>query len=155
MAVTGRKSHRLAAMLGSGLLLATCLMARADDSSDARGQISHLANALSEGNPASAMSSIDNSYVHYAKLRDYFSGLTAAFQIANGISIADEQDDKDQITFSVHWDLTLTDFQTNYSENRAADLTIKVARIKGKWKIVDIEPIDLFNPARTSTGAKR
>lgn len=100
------------------------------------------------------MSSVDNSYAHYAKLRDYFSGLTAAFQIANGISISDEQDDKDQIVFSVHWDLTLTDFQTNYSENRAADLEIRVARIKSKWKIVDIKPIDIFNPARAQTGVR-
>ena len=154
MAATGPRRHYLAALLGSGILFTACLVARADDSADARGQISHVANALSEGNPASAMSSIDNSYTHYAKLRDYFSGLTAAFQIANGISISDEQDDKDQITLSVHWDLTLTDFQTNYSENRAADLTIKVARIKSKWKIVDIGPIDIFNPARASAGVR-
>lgn len=151
MAVTGRKSHRLAALLWGGLLLTTCLMGRTDDSANARGQISHLANALSEGNPASAMSFIDSSYAHYAKLRDYFTGLTAAFQIANGVSFSDEQDDKDQITFSVHWDLTLTDLQTNYTENRAADLTIKLIREKSKWKIADIEPIELFNPAKTRT----
>lgn len=149
MAATGRKGHRLAALLWTGMLLGTSAVTRANDSTDARAQVSHVASALSDGNAADAMTPIDKSYAHYGKLRDYFSGLTAAFQISNGISVSDEQDDKDQVSLSVHWDLTLTDLQTNYTQNRSADLEIKLVRVKNKWKIVDIEPIDLFNPART------
>ena len=130
------------------IALASYSMARADDSADARGQVSQIANALSEGNAASAMMPIDKSYANYGKLRDYFSGLTGAFQIVNQIDVSDEQHEKDQIKLSVHWDLTLTDLQTNYTESRAADLEIRLNKLKGKWKIMDIEPIDLFNPAR-------
>lgn len=135
------------------LMLALCSSARADDSADARDQISHIANALSEGNAAGAMAPIDKSFAKYDKLRDYFAGLTAAFQIVNGIEISDEQGETAQITLSVHWDLTLTDLQTNYTENRAADLNVKLSKVKGKWKIMDIEPIDIFNPARTRAAA--
>lgn len=149
MVATGRKARcPLFAALGC-VLLAICAVARSDDSTDARAQISQIANALSEGNAAGAMVPIDKSYMNYDKLRDYFSGLTAAFQIVNGINVSDEEDEKDQIKLNVHWDLTLTDLQTNYTQNRAADLEIKLARVKRKWKIVDIEPIDIFNPART------
>jgi hypothetical protein len=149
MAPTGHKSHCLAALL----LVAACTVVRADDSADARGQVSHVATALSEGNAADALTPIDKSYANYDKLRNYFLGLTGAFQIVNGIEISDEQDDEAQIILSVHWDLTLTDLQTNYTENRAADVNIKLTRLKGKWKIVDIEPIDIFNPARTRAAA--
>jgi hypothetical protein len=129
-------------------------VARADESSDARGQVSRMANALSEGNASAAMTPIDKSYANYDKLRDYFSGLTAAFQIANQIEVSDEEDAKQQIKLSVHWDLTLTDLQTNYTESRSADLEITLVLIKGKWKITAIEPIDIFNPARTRTGPR-
>lgn len=149
MAATGRRSRCLTALFCGGALLAICALARADDSADARGQVSQMANALSEGNPASAIAPIDKSFANYDRLRDFFSGLTSAFQIVNQIEISDEQDEKSQITLSIHWDLTLTDLQTNYTESRAADLTIKLAKLKGKWKIVNIEPIDMFNPART------
>ena len=149
MAVTGRKTRHFSAAAIGCALLTICAVVRAGDSTDARAQVSHIATALSEGNLASAMTPIDKSYTNYDTLRDYFSGLTAAFQIVNGINISDEEDENGQIKLSVHWDMTLTDLQTNYTENRAADLEIKLARVKNKWKIVDIEPIDVFNPART------
>lgn len=93
------------------------------------------------------MTPFDKSYANYDRLRNFFDGLTHAFQIVNEIDISDEQDEKTQISLTVHWTLTLTDLQTNYTESRAADLDIKLVLLKGKWKIADLQPIDFFNPA--------
>ncbi|HEY7303087.1 MAG TPA: hypothetical protein VH601_03160 [Bryobacteraceae bacterium] len=148
MAATGPRGHHcLAAWLWGAALLATGATARADEAADARDQISHVATALSEGSAAGAMAQFDKSYANYDKLRNFFEGLTRAFQIVNEIDIQDERAEKTQITLTVHWTLTLTDIQTNYTENRSADLDIKLIRVKGKWKIGDLQPVDLFNPA--------
>jgi hypothetical protein len=122
-------------------------MGRADDAAGVRDQVSRVATALSEGNAAGAMAPFDKSYASYDKLRGFFSGLTRAFQIVNEIDIQDEEDGKTQVTVNVHWTLTLTDIETNYTENRSADLDIRLIRVKGKWKIADLQPVDLFNPA--------
>jgi hypothetical protein len=156
MAAIGRNARRSSVAALGCVLLAICAAGHADDSTDAREQVSRIASALTEGNPSGAMMPFDKSYANYEKLRTYFSGLTTAFQIVNGIDVSDEEEEHDQIKLSVHWDMALIDLQTNYTENRAADLKIKLARVNSKWKIVDMEPVDFFNPARTGsrTGSK-
>jgi hypothetical protein len=146
-AIGPRGRHFPLSFVCGAALLSLGSAARADDAAEARDQISHIATALSEGDAADAMTPFDKSYPNYDKLRNFFAGLTHAFQIVNEIDISDEQDEKTQISLTVHWTLTLTDLQTNYTESRAADLDIKLVRLKGKWKIADLQPVDLFNPA--------
>jgi len=148
MAATGpRGRHFPLSFVWGAALLAIGPAARADDAAEARDQISHIATALSQGDAADAMTPFDKSYAGYDRLRNFFDGLTHAFQIVNEIDVSDEQDEKTQISLTVHWILTLTDLQTNYTESRAADLDIKLVPLKGKWKIADLQPIDFFNPA--------
>lgn len=124
---------------------------RADDLADARGQVSHIATALSASDPADAMTPFLKTYANYSKLRNYFAGLVSASQVVSEIDVTDEQDSKTQVDLTVHWRLTLTDLQTYYTQDRAGDVNIKLVLVKGKWKIEDFAPIDLFKPALTHT----
>ncbi len=150
MAAIGRKSHLLTRLFCAVLMAGLPCRVRAADTGDARGALSHIATALSAGDAADAMTVFDKSYTDYGKLRKYFDGLTNAFQVASEISVSEEQDGQTEIEMSVHWTLTLTDPQTKYTVNRAADISVKLIRSKGKWKISELEPIELFNPAAKS-----
>ncbi len=119
---------------------------RADDSADARAQLSSVATALSAGNASDAMAAFDKSFPKYDTLRSYFEGLTNAFQVTSGIDVNDEQDTPSEITLAVHWDLTLQNSETNYTENRAADIEVRLVKQSGKWKILGFTPIDIFDP---------
>ncbi len=151
-AIEPKARQLLTALFWCALLCTLSYLAKADDAADARGQISYVAAALTAGNANDAMTPFMKSYPDYEKLSSYFAGLTSAFQIVSEIDVTGEQDDKIQIEMTVHWALTLTDLQTNYTENRAADVNVKLVRQKGKWKIAGFEPIDLFNPAAKRAG---
>ena len=130
----------------AALLLAIFALAcQAQGNQDIRNRLSDISTALSSGNPSNAMEPFDKSFSGYQKLSDYFSALTAAYQVAAEVEVTDEQQTDDGIKLSVRWTLHLTDGGKN-TENRSADLTLQWARKKGKWQITDLTPLDLFNP---------
>jgi hypothetical protein len=47
---------------------------------------------------------------------------------------------------TIHWTLTLQDPATGLSESRAQDLTVKLTMAKYDWRIVDLSPVEFFNP---------
>ena len=134
------------------LLLASVLPLRADRAADVRAQISYVASALGSGNPSDALGPFDKSYKDYQKLKDYFSALTAGFDVTSEVEILDEQDEEAETRLLVNWSLTLansraaTDLTASTSERRSMNVNIRLVPKKGKWKIVDLSPIDIFNP---------
>jgi len=118
---------------------------RADRPASVRAQISYIGTALTAGNAADAMVPFDKSFTDYERLRGYFLGLNA-FQVENEFDIVDEQDTADDSKLTVTWNLTLTDFGSDRTERRSADINIRLVLKNGKWKIVDFAPIDIFNP---------
>lgn len=144
MAVTGRKKHA-ALVLAMGLLFPA--LVHSDQASDLRNMLQRIATGLSDENPADALKPFDRSFGSYDKLRDYFDGLTASYQITNEVSVADEQDSSDQTTATVDWTITLGD-KTNpgVQDSRYRQIHVRMVREKKHWKIVEFSPIDLFNP---------
>jgi hypothetical protein len=141
MAATGvNKTVKAAA-----LLVLSALLCGAQGNQDLRNRLSDVAMALSAGNPSNAMEPFDKSFDNYQKLSDYFTALTNAYQVASEVEVTDEEDAADGIKLSVHWTLHLTDSGKN-TESRSADLTLQWARKKGKWKITNLAPLDLFDP---------
>ena len=157
MPAIGRSSTRPVPFLRSFLCAAIVLAllpcrhgwSAPDRSTDIRRRISDIATALTAGNPAQAMSPFDKSYSNYEKLSDYFTGLTGAFQVTNEVDVTDEQEGPSETTLTVHWVLTLTDLATNYTENRTADIDVRLIQKDGKWRIADFAPIEIFNPRQT------
>jgi hypothetical protein len=140
MAATGVRRAKTAV-----LLAIFALICQAQGNQELRNRLSDVSMALSAGNPSNAMEPFDKSFDGYQKLSDYFSSLTNAYQVASEVEVTDEQDAPDGIQLSVRWTLHLTDAGKN-TENRSADLTLQWVRKKGKWKISNLEPLDLFNP---------
>ncbi len=134
------------------LLLAGTLPLRADRAADARAQITYVASALSNGNPSDALGPFDKSYKDYGKLKDYFQALTNGFEVTSEVEILDEQDEETETKMLVNWTLTLSnsraasDLTASSSERRSSDVNVRLALKKGKWKIIDLSPIDIFNP---------
>jgi len=118
----------------------------ADRAADVRAQIGRIATALSSGNPADAMVPFDKSFKDYEKLKGYFEAL-ARYQLSNEVDVTDEEDSETETTISVHWTMTLADLGTNTSEERAADLKIRLVARDAKCTVVDLSPVDFFNPA--------
>ncbi len=138
----------------AGLLLANVLLA-GDQQAEIRTQLSDVASALTGSNPADAMTAFSKSYPDYNKLRDYFTGLTNAFSIVNEVDVLDEADtDKDSVA-TVSWTITLSNGPiSGNSTQRTAEIHVRFVREKGKWKIVEFSPIDIFNPAGSAPEPK-
>ena len=111
-----------------------------------RQQVGHVASALTAREPAGAMTPFDKSFSEYDKLRGYFGGLTAAFDVTNQLEVTEEHDSTDEATLTVEWALTLVNAQNGYSQNRNASVRIRLVRKSGQWKIVEFSPVELFNP---------
>lgn len=143
MAATGRRE-----CLGAGfLLLLGTAISQADQATDLRTLLSDIAVALTSGDPASALEPFSKSLPDYDKLRDYFSGLTSAFDIVNEVDVTDEQDSPNEIKATVHWVITFTSKGNNWSNQRVADIQVQCLREKKKWRITGFSPIDVFDPA--------
>ena len=135
-------------------LFATSFAATADQPRDVLQVIHYVASALADGNPSDAMVPFDKSFSKYAKLRDYFDGLTNAFQISSEVDVTEEQDSDQNTNLTLQWQLTLTDRANNANIHRSAEIHAQVRRVNGKWKIVDFTPVDFFSPDFSSTSAR-
>ncbi len=120
---------------------------RADRAGDILSTLNRVAAALTAGIASDAMEPFDKSFSGYAKLLEYFSGLTNNSQLVNEVTVVDEQDESaPRSSLTVQWTLTMTD-RTNFeTRQRSGEIHVRMALEDGKWKIVDFSPIDLFNP---------
>ena len=132
----------------AALLLASTSSAGADQPAEIRARLHDVATALTDRNPAGAMTPFSKSLPEYERLRRYFDGLTEAFSIVNEVDVLDEQDTETATVARIRWALTLSNPQTDLSTHRSAEIDVRFAREKGKWKIVAFAPIDLFDPAQ-------
>lgn len=128
------------------LLLAGLATAGAQQSRAVREQVGHVASALSAGHPQEAMDPFDKSFAGYDELRRYFMALTDANTVVNELDITGEEIENREATLTIHWTLTLSDLVTGLTKSRERDLTVKLSMKKYDWRIVDISPLDFFNP---------
>jgi hypothetical protein len=134
MAVTGRK-RQLA------VFFTACAVLCAQPEKEIYRRVTQVATALTAGNAEEAMTPFDKSFGGYDRLRDYFTALTNAYQLVNGIEVTDAQISAKEATLTVHWEMSLGDSQT-----RSDDLIVKLIFADKKWRIADLSPIEFFNP---------
>jgi hypothetical protein len=93
-------------------------------------------------------------------LKDYFQTLTASFEVTSEVEVLDEQDEEAETKLLVNWILTLTDpritsdLSASSSERRSMDITIRLTPKNGKWKIIDLSPVEMFNPQGTQASKR-
>lgn len=150
MAATGPKGLCLPVAVALLLLASFGQTLFADRADDVRSQISYIATSLASGNATDAMVPFDKSYVNYDKLRGYFDGLTS-FVVENEVDVTDEQDTDTDTKLTINWTLTLIDRSTNQTERRTGDIEVRFVLKNRKWKIVDLAPIEIFDPLQKRT----
>lgn len=147
-AIAPRFPRRRTVLLFAPLLwIASAPVLRADQAAEIRGQLSHIADSLTGGDAADAMSVFSKSFSDYDKLRDCFIGLTRAFSIVNEVDVLTESHTETESLLTLHWTITLSDNQSSFSNQRAGEINVRFVREKNQWRITGFSPIDLFDPA--------
>jgi len=125
-------SHRALCTAALAMLTLPALPLHADRPGDVLATINYVATALASDNAVDAMAPFDKSFANYAKLRDYFSGLTESSQLVNEVDLTDEQDSDTQSSVTVDWTLTLTNKTTLQTERRSGEIDIRLTLQGGK-----------------------
>ncbi|MDQ2945032.1 MAG: hypothetical protein M3Y27_03680 [Acidobacteriota bacterium] len=128
-------------------VFAFALTAAADQARDVLKAINHVATALTGGNPSDAMLPFDKSCPNYTTIQNNFIGLTDVYQVSNEANVMDEQDLPTETTLTLQWTLNLTNKGTHENINRTAEVHLRLRSERGRWKIIEFSPVDLFNLA--------
>ncbi len=130
-----------------------CVLARpllADRNVDVLRILKQVATALDDGNPTGALIPFDKSMPGYSQLENYFVALTNEVSPHSDIDLIDEAGSETESKAVVRWILDLRDKATNEEiDRRIKEVHIRLVPVKDKpggWKIVALDPIDLFNP---------
>lgn len=135
---------------GAALGLAVARSLSANGNVDVLKILKQVATALDDGNPTGALIPFDRSMPGYSQLEDYVIALTNETSSHSDIDLIDQTSSETESKAVVRWILDLRDKETNEEvERRIKEVHIRLAPVKdkqGEWKIVALEPIDLFNP---------
>jgi hypothetical protein len=124
----------------------------ADQADRALATVNYIASALSDDNPADAMTPFEKSFPDYDKLAGYFEGLVDRALVTSEIQVVDEQDGDQSTDLVVQWTMDLSNRNmTGLTENRTGELHLHLVKKKGKWKIASLSPISFFDPQRATS----
>jgi hypothetical protein len=118
----------------------------ADQPHDVLQAINQVANGLTSGNPADALGPFDKSLPNYVTLENEFIGLTQSYLITNEVDVLDEEDSAGDTKLTLRWAITLANKESNDSNSHAAEVHVHLQLKNGKWKIIELSPIDIFTP---------
>jgi hypothetical protein len=126
--------------------LAACCRA-ADAAREVLDLIADLAASLSAGNVALFLKAFDPAMPGYAKLRENVTGLIAQGDVESLIDpLGDEGDDRLRVV-QFQWTLLMHRGQAATSFMRREQVVkCSVEKQRGKWRIVELEPIEFFAP---------
>ena len=126
--------------------LAACCRA-ADPAREVLDLISDAAGSLSAGNVALFLKAFDPKMPGYAKLGENVTGLIAQGDVQSLIDpLEDEGDDRRRVA-QFHWTLRIPrGAQAASFTRREQVVKCSVEKRGGKWRIVELEPIEFFAP---------
>jgi hypothetical protein len=132
------------------LLLLLPLAARcraADPAREVVELISGAAGSLSAGDAAQFLKAFDPAMQGYAKLRENVTGLIAQGEVQSLIDpLEDEGDDRRRVA-RFQWTLRLRLGPESANFARREQVVKCVAEKRGgKWRIVELEPVEFFAP---------
>ena len=128
------------------LPLAVCCRA-ADPAREVLDLVADAAASLSAGNVELFLKAFDPKMAGYAKLRENVTGLIAQGDVQSLIDpLEDEGDDRRRVA-QFHWTLRIQRGQQATSFARREQVVkCRVEKQGGKWRIVELEPIEFFAP---------
>ena len=128
------------------LPLAACCRA-ADSAREVLDLVADLASALSAGNVSLFLKPFDPKMPGYAKLRENVTGLIAQGEVQSlSDPLEDEGDDRRRVV-QFNWTLRLARGPQSASFARREQVVkCTVEKQGGKWRIVELAPIEFFAP---------
>jgi hypothetical protein len=110
--------------------------------------IADLAASLSAGNVSLFLKAFDPAMPGYAKLRDNVTGLIAQGDVQSFIDPLEDEGDDRRRAVQLQWTLLMHRGQETTSFARREQVVkCRVEKRGGKWRIVELEPIEFFAPA--------
>ena len=128
------------------LPLAACCRA-ADPAGEVLDLVADAAASLSAGNVPRFLKAFDPKMAGYAKLRENVTGLIAQGDVQSLIDpLEDEGDDRRRVA-QFQWTLRIQrGQQATSSARREQVVKCTVEKQGGKWRIVDLVPMEFFAP---------
>jgi hypothetical protein len=127
------------------LALAALRLRGADSASQAWDLLTDMASALSRGDAPGFLQAFDRQMKGFQDLAAAVTGLVAETEIESGIDPVQNTGDDRNRTVEVSWSMRLISRSELHTvTQRQANVTVRLARQSGKWKVVGFEPADLF-----------
>ncbi len=119
----------------------------ADAAREVLDLIADLAASLSAGDVALFLKAFDPKMPGYAKLRENVTGLIAQGDVQSFIDPLEDEGDERRRVAQFDWTLLMHRGQEATSfARREQVLRFSVEKRGGKWRVVDLEPIEFFGP---------
>jgi hypothetical protein len=129
------------------LPLAACCRA-ADPAQEVLDLVADAAGALSAGNVGLFMRAFDPAMAGYMKLKENVTALIALGELQSLIDLLEDEGDGQRRLEQFRWTLRMKrgEQSANFAR-REQVVKCKVEKRSGKWRIVELEPIEFFAPA--------
>lgn len=131
-------------------ILLACLLAPAflsDPDCRSCDLLEHVAGALSEGDGAKFMEYLDKSTPGYEDISTNVDALTAQQDIAASLDVLSESGDDRKVEALVDWFMQFTTKDAlEHITRRRMRVRLVMAKIKSKWKIIEIDPRSILDP---------
>jgi len=127
------------------LALAALRLRGADAAAQVWDVLTDMASALARGDAPGFLHAFDRQMKGFEDLAVAVNGLVAETEIESGIDPIQNTGDDQKRTVEVSWSMRLisrSELQT--LTQRQATVTIRLERKRGKWKVVGLEPLSLF-----------
>ena len=119
----------------------------ADPAREVLDLVAEAAASLSAGNVALFLKVFDPAMAGYAKLRDNVKGLTAQGDVQSLIDSLENEGDDRRRAVQLQWTLLMHRGQEATSFTRREQVVkCRVEKQGGKWRIVELEPVEFFAP---------
>jgi hypothetical protein len=127
------------------LALAALRLRGADAAEQVWEVLTSMASALSAGDAPGFLHAFDRSMKGFEDFRVAVTGLVAEAEIESTIDPVENTGDDAYRTLEVTWSMRLIGrSELQKLIERQATVTIRLARERGKWKVVGFEPANLF-----------
>ena len=130
------------------LALAAAPLRGADPAEQVWEVLTGMAASLSASDAPGFLHAFDSSMKGYEDLRAAVTGLVAEAEVESTIDPVENTGDDQNRTLQVSWALRLISrSELQKVTDRQTTVTLRLARQRGKWKVVSFDPADLFRPS--------
>jgi hypothetical protein len=109
-----------------------------------------IASALSEDDVTTFIEAVDPAMPHFGEFQRDVRALAGAADLANSIEVLSDTGDETHRTEELDWYLEIVEKAASRKvERRREAVKFRLERTGKKWKIVSIDPLSFFGPAKT------